>query len=126
VTVTDLQPLHDVLPPGLPDTLREIAEWLYLEAVAHLPTLTRDQLAAVALAQAERLSDEMGGTSVYLHRGRTYRLTPRNIEMCRAFKGDNYRALARRYKLSEQQVRNIVDRWQHDEFMRKQGNLFGA
>lgn len=119
---TDLKPLEAIVPPDFHEALHEIASWLYLQLVDEALGLPSDKLAAVALRQAERLSDEMGGSSVYIAKGVSYRLTPRNREMCERFRGD-YKVLARAYKLSEQQVRNIVDAWQREQFAARQGAL---
>ena len=121
----DLAPLHVVLPEGLPETLRELAEYLFMEVMACNDTLklAPTDVAALAWRQTMCLSDEFGGT--YLPKGVRYRLTPRNREMCERFRGD-YRVLARFYKMSEQQVRNIVDRWQRERFLGRQGDIFGS
>lgn len=123
-TSTDLTPLQAIVPPEFHEALYEIASWLYLQLVDEGLGLPAERLAAVALRQAERLSFEMGGSSVYIAKGVSYRLTPRNREMCEKFRGD-YKVLAREYKLSEQQVRNIVDGWQREQYMRRQADMFG-
>lgn len=107
----DLSPLHGLLPDRLPDVLREMAEFLYMELVASgalsAHSIPDSDKAALAWNQTMRLSDEFGGT--YVPKGVLSRLTPRNRQMVAEFNGD-YKALARKYKMSEQQVRNIVDR----------------
>lgn len=118
----DLKPLEAILPADFHEVLYEIASWLYLQLIEEQLDVPADRLAMVALRQAERLSDEMGGSSVYIAKGVSYRLTPRNREMCGKFRGD-YKVLAREYKLSEQQVRNIVDAWQREQFAQRQGAL---
>lgn len=125
-TAIDLKPLHAVLPEGLPDVLREMAEFLFMElAECDVPAalqLSAEDRAALAWCQTMRVSDEFGGT--YVPKGVVFRLTPRNREMCSKFRGD-YRVLARQYGLSEQQVRNIVNRWQREQFLARQGDIFG-
>lgn len=120
----DLSPLQSVLPEGLPDMLREVAEYLYMELrQAAGDALDEPRCADLAVSQMLRLSDEFGG--VYLPKGVVFRLTPRNRQMCEEFRGD-YVTLARKYRLSVQQVRNTVDRWQRERFMARQGDMFGA
>lgn len=127
MATVDLKPLHAALPEGLPDVLREMAEFLFMElAESSVPAaqqLSPDDRATLAWCQTMRLSDEFGGT--YVPKGVVFRLTPRNRQMCAEFRGD-YRVLARKYKMSEQQVRNIVDRWQRLQFLARQGDIFGG
>lgn len=122
----DLAPVGLVLDPSYPESLREVTELLYLELVDAEPEAPAQaralELARLALRQTERLSSELGGTNFYMHKATSYRLSPRNRAMCAEFRGD-YKILARRYKLTEQQVRNIVDAWQKEEFARKQNSL---
>lgn len=129
----DLQPLEALLPEGLPEVMREIATFHY-QVLMDYPALREagddgaeialrqwpDHCAEIALRQTLMLSDEFGGT--YMPKGVVFRLTPRNRAMCSEFRGD-YKVLARKYRLSEVQVRNIVDRWQKERFMARQEPL---
>ena len=128
-TQQDLAPLADVLDPSTPATLREVAENLFVVLLANEPAKPkRDRaiaLAQLALLQLERLCANMGGMNWYLHKAKVLKLSKRNREMCGKFRGD-YKVLARAYDLTEQQVRNIVDAWQHEEFARKQKPLFAS
>ena len=125
----DLAPIHAVLHPAYPERLREVAEFLFLQLIDEeqdVPDGARAlRLAEIAFAQCERLSTELGGSGFYMHKAVSFRLTERNRKMCSEFRGD-YRVLARNYKLTEQQVRNIVDEWQKQEFSRRQGDIFGT
>lgn len=122
-----LAPLRAVLPVGFPSTLTEIAQQLYLqlleEALFEQSPDRAHLLATIALRQVDRLSAELGGAAMYVQKGTSYRLTPRNRAMCAEFRGD-YKVLARKYRLSEQQVRTIVDSWQREEFARRQSDIF--
>ena len=125
----ELAPLEAVLDPAYPDRLREVATCLYVELLDQTEVrakLNVKWLAQLALALTERLSLDMGGSTFYMHKGTYYRqgltLTPRNREMCAKFRGD-YTVLAREYGLSDQQVRTIVDAWQRDQFLARQGVL---
>lgn len=124
---TDLKPLHALLPPAYPEGLQEIAEWLYVALMAEEPPLGLEPaaLAAVVLRQADQLSEALGGSSIYVHRGVSFKNHPRNLAICAEFRGD-YKVLARKHKLSEQQIRNIVDAWQRQQFLAKQGDMFRA
>jgi hypothetical protein len=141
-TAVDLQPITQILPSGYPDGLREIAENLYMSAVLKLQedkyslgyadgedgvlleeAVHRGLLAQLAFGQTEDLSFALGGHGFYMQKGVSFRLSPRNRKMCEEFRGD-YTVVARKYDLSEQQVRNIIDRWQHEQFAAKQKTLF--
>ncbi|MGY8903725.1 MAG: Mor transcription activator family protein [Burkholderiales bacterium] len=127
-TVQDLAPVQAVLDPTCPPTLREITENLYLElaqAEASYPDADRAaHLASLAWRQTERLCAAMGGMNWYLNKGVSLRLSKRNRQMCAEFRGD-YKVLARKYDLTEQQCRNIVDAWQQEEYAKRQSALFG-
>ncbi len=127
VTAQDLAPVTALLGPDLPELLREATEVLYLQLVeeeeASPDALRCTRLAQIALAQVVRLSEKIGGTQPYWPSARYFSLTARNREMCAEFKGD-YTALSRKYKLSDMQVRNIVDLWQKEKFFARQSSLF--
>jgi len=55
---------------------------------------------------AKRLGHDWGGLRVYISQDRAYR----DQEIYAAFSGDNYDALARKYRLTERNVRRIVAR----------------
>lgn len=74
-------------------------------------------------AQLQHLMQERGGQSLYLAKGVAIHFSERDRELCAAFRGNNYRELARRYDLTEMRVRQIVDAWQRERFARRQGSL---
>ena len=127
-TSKDLAPVHAVLDPAYPEFLREVTEINYVTLVAEETSppdeARKVRLAQLALALVERLSDVIGGGAPYWPKAVRFHLSPRNRQMCSEFRGD-YKKLARRYKLTEQQVRNIVDTWQREQFERRQSPLFG-
>jgi len=130
VTAGDLAPLEAVMDPAYPDRLREIAEHLFLQLLEEedaAPDPARaHQMAQIALRQTERLSINLGGGNFYMHKGVSFRLTPRNREMCARFTGNNYDALALAYGLSDMRVRQIVNAWQVERFMHRQETLPGV
>lgn len=129
VTSEDLAPLELVMDEAYPARLREVAERLFLQLVdeeEQPPEGARAQrLAEIALRQTERLSMELGGGNFYMHKGVSFRLTPRNREMCAKFTGNNYDVLALQYGLSDMRVRQIIGDWQVEQFARRQGTLPG-
>lgn len=127
-TMNDLAPVHALMGDDFPELLREAGESLYLELAEHEgkpPAPERQtELARLALAQVARLTELFGGTQPYWPSGKYFVMSERNLQMCAEFLGD-YTALARKYNLSETQVRTIVDGWQKKKFMQRQGKLPG-
>lgn len=135
-TIDDLKPVHALMGDDFPELLREAGEALYLEllqgmelvagesAAQPLPPERQQGLAKLALAQVGRLTELFGGTQPYWPSSKYFVMSERNLRMCAEFRGD-YTALARKYNLSEIQVRNIVDGWQKKKFMARQGALPG-
>jgi Mor family transcriptional regulator len=69
-----------------------------------------DEANSKAFVICEAIREELGGGPVYIHRGQEYVLSMREEKMWAEFKGDNYHELARRYDLSEMQVRNVINK----------------
>ena len=55
------------------------------------------------------LVDLCGGQSLYIPKGETLRRDGRDREIRARFNGGNYRALASQFRLSERQIRKIVN-----------------
>lgn len=128
--------LDGMLPPGLTPDMRDVALCLFEALVLqdaragqkHLVGSWAEQLAAWAqqvLMQLQHLAEQKGGRALYLAKGVAMYLSARDRELCAKFRGDNYRALAREYGLTEMRVRQIVDTWQRECFARRQGRLPG-
>ncbi len=125
-TAAELAPLTALLDPEYPERLREVAERLYLqlaeeEDVAAL--LNPPRLAALALAQTERLSTELGGGNFYMHKGTNFRLSRKYRLIWDAFTGSNYAELARKFSLSEMRIRQIIEEIREQEIKARQGVL---
>ena len=80
---------YDITMEDLPEELRDIAESIGIDDVI-------------------RLLKVRGGESVYMHKFETIIRNARNRKIRSAFKGRNYRELARRYNLTVRQIRQIV------------------
>jgi len=124
-TVDELAPLAALLDPAYPENWARIAESLYLslrdrgaagEAVAQ---------ARLALALAEGLRAELGGSQFYLAKGQGYELSLRDRQILARFTGHNQRALAQEFGVTERHVYSIVERRSREEFERRQGKLPG-
>lgn len=128
--------LDALLPPGLTEEMRDVAYCLF-EALAlqdaRTGTVAPDDawlfvlrsMAHAAVVQLQHLAREKGGQAIYLAKGVAAFLTARDREMCSKFRGDNYKRLASEYGLTEMRVRQIVDAWQREQFLRRQGRLPG-
>ena len=128
--------LDGLLPAGLTPDMRDVAMCLYEALVlddertgAVQPSgAWLEQLgiwARQVLMQLQRLADQKGGHPLYIAKGIAVHLTERDRAICARFKGHNYRELARAHGLTEMRVRQIVDAWQREQFLRRQGNLPG-
>jgi Mor family transcriptional regulator len=137
-SMKDLAPLHALLASRYPQLMKEektpllSAEAMYWQLVlAHskdegAPDASRMQwLAEVTLAQLMRLLAVFGGGQPYFPSIKTFEATDRNLRMVADFRDSNYAQLARKYKLSDVQVRSIVDGWRRQEYERRQGKLPG-
>lgn len=128
--VLDLQ-----LPVGLTDEMRDVAYCLY-EALVLTDSRAGTQspgpawrnvlasMARMAVLQLQHLSREKGGRSIYLAKGEAARLSARDLEMCAKFRGD-YDSLADEYGLTPMRVRQIMDAYQRERFLARQGRLPG-
>ena len=99
--------LESLLPPKATQDVRDVVLVLFAALLgerAHAADAAR-----TAAAQVQRLSAELGGQSVYIPRGCSGRIAERNRQIAAAFTGNNYRELARRFGLTVQRVRDIVE-----------------
>ncbi|MEG0920308.1 MAG: Mor transcription activator family protein [Comamonas sp.] len=128
--------LDGLLPVGMTPDMRDVAMCLYealvlndcragqvgpsAEWLAQLNTWANQ-----VLMQLQRLADQKGGHPLYIAKGIAVHLTARDRTICAGFRGNNYRELARKNGLTEMRVRQIVDAFQREQFLRRQGNLPG-
>ena len=127
--------LEAVLPQGLTDEMRDVAFCLYEALVINEERCGKDadskwleQLkgwSTQVLMQLQHLANEKGGQAIYLAKGVAVHLSARDREMCMKFKGNNYRELSKEYDLTEMRVRQIVNIWQRNQYLSRQGRLPG-
>ena len=103
---TNIQLLSAIRPSDIPAEYADLVEVLGLDGF-----LT--------------LVDLCGGQSLYIPKGETLRRDGRNREIRARFNGGNYRALASQFRLSERQIRKIVNElgsiiYRYDDLMRKE------
>lgn len=109
-------------PPNYPEVLEHIGQILFRELCTH--GVTREVSAEIAVGAVDSVGREFGGTQVYFPRGISYRLSQRDAEIFRKFKGDNYAQLAREFQLTEVRVRTIIKDCLEYERLVKQRQLF--
>lgn len=109
-------------PPGYPELLEHIGQIVYRDLVERgvHPKIAEN----LALEVGDSICAAVGGTQIYIPRAIAYRLSQRDAAIYNEFRGDNYAQLARKYDLSEVQIRNIVNRCTEDERRRRQNPLF--
>jgi Mor family transcriptional regulator len=126
LTVEQIAPLEALFDEGYPERLREMALYLYLELVEDDDLVAAhgaQRLAQLALDQTERLCQELGGESFYMHRAVRYKLSRRDRQIIKEHRGNNTHLLARKYGLTEMRIRQIVNAWEEQERARRQGSL---
>lgn len=87
---TDIQSLRTIRPDDIPDEYRDLVDALGMD---------------VFLA----LTDLCGGQSLYIPKPESLRRDGRDREIRARFNGGNYRALAAQFRLSERQIRKIIN-----------------
>lgn len=82
-------PLRTVEPADIPEEYRDIADTLGLDTFLTLSLLC-------------------GGQTLYIPKREALERAARNREIRSRFTGDNYRRLSAEYRLSERQIRKII------------------
>jgi len=122
----DLAPLHAALPASLHATLTEMAEHMYTrlaEDTEALQLLGAQRLAEIVIGQIDRVALALGGCQFYLPRGISCKLSARDKEIYAQYKGHNKRALARKYKLTDMRIDQIINAARRADFSSRQGKL---
>jgi Mor family transcriptional regulator len=112
ITLSELGPLHAQLGADIPKQIREIAELLYIQLIEVDGRGNQAQMARcarLAVLQTERLRKTLGGQNLYINKGRVD-TSNRDRLIAEEFTGRNLRALASKFQLSEQSIRNITKR----------------
>ncbi len=83
-----------------------------------------DQARKVALAAADQVRQNYGGTEVYIPKGLALVLSERDWQIWREFRNSNYDALAKQYDITPRHIRRIIERCREEDFLSRQGVLF--
>ena len=90
LTTQETQDLRTIRPDDIPDEYRDLVDALGMD---------------VFLA----LTDLCGGQSLYIPKPESLRRDGRDREIRARFNGGNYRTLAAQFRLSERQIRKIIN-----------------
>lgn len=108
-------------PDGYPELLEQIGQAVYRKLLAF--QLDPHLASSWAFHITEAIRADVGGVQQYIPRGISYELSIRDQKIWAEFHGDNYNTLARKYKLTEMQVRNIIKRAREREALNRQYRL---
>jgi Mor family transcriptional regulator len=108
-------------PDGYPELLEQVGQVIFRH-LRHYG-VAREGAIRMTFSIVEAIRTEIGGVQQYIPRGLSYELSQRDREIWLKFTGDNYAALAREYKLTEMQVRNIIKRIRAYDTANRQGLL---
>lgn len=110
LTPAQRAPLEGLLPLGYPTRLRNMALTAYAHLLEEMRPVGDDvhRVAWLAFTTVESLSLAHGGEQFYMVKGMTYRAQQRARQIAAEYTGHNIEQLARRYRLSEPRVRQII------------------
>jgi Mor family transcriptional regulator len=108
-------------PEGYPDVLEHMGQCIGRTLVKH--GIKQPKAQTMAFESMESIRSEVGGAMLYVNKGISYELSARDMEIWNKFNGRNYFELSQEYKLSEMQIRNIVNAVRAREVAKRQGAL---
>ena len=104
------------------ETLARSYDVLFAELEPHL---SPEECEQIVLRQLLALGDRViGGTQVYFPKPDSIRRAVRDRQIWHQFTGTNYDALAIQYKLTTQQIRNIINEQKRYQLAKVQPMLF--
>ena len=77
--------------------------------MSDIPEEYRDIAEAIGLEAFTQLTLRCGGQSLYIPKRESLERNARDRDIRARFNGDNYRALAAQFRLSERQIRKIIN-----------------
>ena len=126
MTPAQILPLESLLPPGWPDTWRDLATSHYITLVS-APGAGAVELAALArLAVALTLgvAQDLGGTQPYIPVGADVMSSARARRVVELLEqGQSYKQVADETGITVSRVRNIERAWRREQIALRQGTL---
>jgi Mor family transcriptional regulator len=108
-------------PENYPDVLEQMGQVIGRTLLKH--GLKKPQAQVVAFESVEGIRSDLGGAFLYINKGVSYELSLRDREIWEEFDGKNYFELSKKHKLSEMQIRNIINAIRAQELAKRQGSL---
>lgn len=108
-------------PDGYPELLEQIGQVIFRRLRRY--DVAHESAIDMTFSLVEDIRTEIGGVQQYIPRGLSFELSQRDQEIWQKFTGDNYDTLAREYRLTEMQVRNIIKRALQRDTATRQGSL---
>jgi len=108
-------------PDGYPELLEHIGQVIFRRLRRY--DVAHESAIEMTFSLVEDIRTEIGGVQQYIPRGLSFKLSQRDQEIWQKFAGDNYDTLAREYRLTEMQVRNIIKRARQRDTATRQGSL---
>ena len=126
LTQEQLAPLEALMPPGWPDTWRELATSHYVTLISApgADAVELFSLANLAIALTLGIAQDLGGTQPYIPVGADVMSSARARRVVDLLKqGQGYRQVADATGLTESRVRQIESEWRKQQALLRQGQL---
>ena len=126
LTQEQLAPLEALMPPGWPDTWRELATSHYVTLISApgADAVELSSLANLAIALTLGIAQDLGGTQPYIPVGADVMSSARARRVIDLLKqGLGYRQAADATGLTESRVRQIESEWRKQQMALRQGQL---
>lgn len=126
MTPAQILPLESLLPPGWPDTWRDLATSHYITLVSApgADSVELSSLARLAVALTLGIAQDLGGTQPYIPVGAEVMSSARARRVIDLLKqGLGYRQAADATGLTESRVRQIESEWRKQQMALRQGQL---
>lgn len=126
LTQEQLAPLEALIPPGWPDTWRELATSLYVTLISApgADAVELFSLANLAIALTLGIAQDLGGSQPYIPVGADVMSSARARRVIDLLKqGLGYRQAADATGLTESRVRQIESEWRKQQMALRQGQL---
>ena len=126
LTQEQLAPLEALMPPGWPDTWRELATSHYVTLISApgADAVELSSLANLAIALTLGIAQDLGGTQPYIPVGADVMSSARARRVVDLLKqGQSYRQVADATGLTESRARQIESEWRKQQALLRQGQL---
>ena len=126
LTQEQLAPLEALIPPGWPDTWRELATSLYVTLISApgADAVELSSLANLAIALTLGIAQDLGGSQPYIPVGADVMSSARARRVMELLgQRLSYKQVADATGLTESRVRQIESEWRKQQMLLRQGQL---